>query len=342
MQKAATAQGITLKMLPTLFERRKANQTTVTQKSKIMWTLEWVFEEAEAKWIETGRADSDPIINHLENFLAVRADNVARRHRLKHYVKAGSDKCRHLRVFMVAEGRPANERGFYEVDVDQTLSELLCGKLVIEFPTLVVKSETEAAAIKIYPHPPKPELPPAPEPGAEVGGGKKRKARKRKNGGAGAGAAGNVNGDSGDGNEGDVGGGGGGGGGGGVAGAVGDAGAGAGAGVVNAVADVGGAGASASVVTAGASIGGAGAGVVNGGAGIGGAGAGGAGGGCISTATAMPPIAESLESPDKASRNGEGGGTSTPLLSSSIPVPRGVKSSTLSAVPANPLANNNK
>ena len=54
MQKAATAQGITLKMLPTLFERRKANQTTITQKNKIMWTLEWVFEEAEAKWIEKG------------------------------------------------------------------------------------------------------------------------------------------------------------------------------------------------------------------------------------------------------------------------------------------------
>ena len=42
MFKAAAAHGIKLKMLPALFERRKANQTTITQKSKIMWTIEWV------------------------------------------------------------------------------------------------------------------------------------------------------------------------------------------------------------------------------------------------------------------------------------------------------------
>lgn len=66
--------------------------TVVTFKIPIMSTFFFrqVFEEAEARWIESGHADTAAIFTHLQAFIAQRADNVARRHRLKHYLKAGS------------------------------------------------------------------------------------------------------------------------------------------------------------------------------------------------------------------------------------------------------------
>lgn len=90
MLKAAKMQQIKLSLLPTVFERHQANQTSTVpgpDRAQLIWTVEWVFELAAARYIENGHRDDVAIGELLAGFVGLRPDNVVKRHRLKPYVR---------------------------------------------------------------------------------------------------------------------------------------------------------------------------------------------------------------------------------------------------------------
>jgi len=138
--------------------------SAVIRRNCILWTVEWVFARADAKYTDSGcaalrpralchlyahwrtvfpvfalqaalthhchrapigsHADNLPLKELPKNFVGIRSNNVVRRHRLKDYIHAGSEECGHLQVFLKASGLPAIGPQLYALDLEKSLVRL--------------------------------------------------------------------------------------------------------------------------------------------------------------------------------------------------------------------------
>ena len=76
------------------------------------------------------------------------------RHKLREYTRHSAAPCDGLRVFMLAERRPANEPRYHRLPLDESLGDALRAKVVLEFPSLHVATADEAARFPLLDEPP--------------------------------------------------------------------------------------------------------------------------------------------------------------------------------------------
>ncbi|KAL5012537.1 hypothetical protein ScPMuIL_011088 [Solemya velum] len=129
----AGKRRIHLKLLPFPMSKRKNNNTFVTKDRTILWQTEWVFPQAQTKFIEKRTNENTGMIEILEKFLDRSVADPVIRHRLKTY--PGMDDCV---LLMKVDGRPANSVRYSELSLDKSLGDNLSGKSFIEYPTIYV------------------------------------------------------------------------------------------------------------------------------------------------------------------------------------------------------------
>ncbi|XP_066293721.1 box C/D snoRNA protein 1-like [Branchiostoma lanceolatum] len=132
----ARLSGATLKLLPTGFTRRRQNTTQFNRKLQMMnWRVEWSFPQAEAFYSDKWVPEDTVLKTALQKYVDPEKANAVIRHRLKAYC---SREISNMHLLMKVEERRANSIRYEELQADMTLKENLRGKVVVEFPTILV------------------------------------------------------------------------------------------------------------------------------------------------------------------------------------------------------------
>eukprot|EP00798_Chlamydomonas_sp_ICE-L_P006710 gene6710-3380_t len=137
--------------------RRLSNSTRYdTRNRKMMWRLEWLFEglpDGGTKMVDDRVQEDATLAEVLSSHLELQPGTAAKQFLLRDYADIGVSG---LKVFMRKEGTPANQPGFYSIDTTRSLGSQLAGKVVIEFPVLLVALPSEEDR---YPAPQQPSFP---------------------------------------------------------------------------------------------------------------------------------------------------------------------------------------
>ncbi|KAL3871923.1 hypothetical protein ACJMK2_039895 [Sinanodonta woodiana] len=133
LQKQASRRNIDLRLMPFPMSKRKDNFTTYHYKSKsILWQIEWLFPQAEARYIAKRVPDSNTLQELLKTYVdPVESDPVIRQN-LQCYIGEN------LHLFMMAEKRKDKNARYHKLSIEKTLAENLEHKCVIEYPTIHV------------------------------------------------------------------------------------------------------------------------------------------------------------------------------------------------------------
>ncbi|KAI8518397.1 Box C/D snoRNA protein 1 [Branchiostoma belcheri] len=138
LRSKARQSGVTLKLLPAGFTRRRQNTTQFNRKFQMMnWRVEWSFplSDLEAFYSDKWVPEDTVLKTALEKYVDPEKANPVVRLRLKTYC---SRELSHIHLLMKVEERRANSVRYDELDADMTLKENLRGKVVVEFPTILV------------------------------------------------------------------------------------------------------------------------------------------------------------------------------------------------------------
>ncbi|XP_078686302.1 uncharacterized protein LOC144918996 isoform X2 [Branchiostoma floridae x Branchiostoma belcheri] len=138
LRSKARQSGVTLKLLPAGFTRRRQNTTQFNRKFQMMnWRVEWSFPQSdlEAFYSDKWVPEDTVLKTALEKYIDPEKANPVVRLRLKTYC---SRELSHIHLLMKVEERRANSVRYDELDADMTLKENLRGKVVVEFPTILV------------------------------------------------------------------------------------------------------------------------------------------------------------------------------------------------------------
>ncbi|XP_019618947.1 PREDICTED: putative box C/D snoRNA protein SPCC613.07 [Branchiostoma belcheri] len=138
LRSKARQSGVTLKLLPAGFTRRRQNTTQFNRKFQMMnWRVEWSFPQSdlEALYSDKWVPEDTVLKTALEKYVDPEKANPVVRLRLKAYC---SRELSHIHLLMKVEERRANSVRYDELDADMTLKENLRGKVVVEFPTILV------------------------------------------------------------------------------------------------------------------------------------------------------------------------------------------------------------
>ena len=132
----ANRRGVHLHLLTPGMDRRRNNTSRYDGKHDILsWRVEWQFPLAKANAVDVRvREDAiikDVLLKHLETV----PGETLRIPELENYVK--SAVC-DLNVLMRKELTAANNPLYYNIDLSKTLKEVLSGKVMVEFPVLLV------------------------------------------------------------------------------------------------------------------------------------------------------------------------------------------------------------
>ncbi|XP_052788238.1 box C/D snoRNA protein 1-like [Mya arenaria] len=131
----AKHRGVRLRLMPYPMTKRKTNSTYYQYKSKTLhWHVEWEFPEINYTTTDRRVPEITPLREVLAKHTGDNADPIEK-HRLQAYIDGGEDG---FRVFMKQTGTKPGQDRFYSLDLDQTLSENLKDKEIVEYPTLVV------------------------------------------------------------------------------------------------------------------------------------------------------------------------------------------------------------
>ncbi|ELT91515.1 hypothetical protein CAPTEDRAFT_107031, partial [Capitella teleta] len=140
---SAKVQGITLKLMPSGMERRRINSTVYSNTDKaIYWHIEFLFPQFQAKYSQRRVSEKSSIEKLLEIYLHPAESDPVIRHKLRDLVKEGMEA---ISVLMKVEERPACSPKFYEIDLKKSLVDNLRGKVVIEFPSMIVVRKASMA-----------------------------------------------------------------------------------------------------------------------------------------------------------------------------------------------------
>ena len=86
-----------------------------------------------------------PRLGHASN----EAQRAVLRHRLREYTRHTHAPCEGLGVFLLAERRAANDPRYHRLPLHESLGEALRGKVLLEFPTIHVATQEEAACFAL-------------------------------------------------------------------------------------------------------------------------------------------------------------------------------------------------
>lgn len=141
LRSAALERKIALRFLLRLFTRHKENTTVYNAKTKtIFWHLEWIFPMANNLKIIDERADETALLSDLLNKHLMPNQNGTTLlsvvpKPLEYYQSRGIGG---VRIFLKAEGIKRSKNRYFELSADKTLNENLCGKTIVEFPTIFI------------------------------------------------------------------------------------------------------------------------------------------------------------------------------------------------------------
>ncbi|XP_035685251.1 box C/D snoRNA protein 1-like [Branchiostoma floridae] len=136
LRSKARLSGVTLKLLPGGFTRRRQNTTQFNRKfQKMNWRVEWSFPQAEVSYSDKWVPEDMLLKTALQKYVDPEKADPIIRHRLKAYC---SRELSHIHLLMKVEERRANSVRYEELHADMTLKENLRGKVVVEFPTILV------------------------------------------------------------------------------------------------------------------------------------------------------------------------------------------------------------
>lgn len=136
LQYQARRRGVQLHILSPGMEKRRTNSTRYDGRMQTLyWHVEWSFPAAGCKATDSKVHENTPIAQLLAGHLALQPGAAAKHHALREYREAGQE-C--LTVLLRKERTPANAPEFYELDAARPLRQQLAGKVLVEFPTLLV------------------------------------------------------------------------------------------------------------------------------------------------------------------------------------------------------------
>ncbi|KAK3607484.1 hypothetical protein CHS0354_010289 [Potamilus streckersoni] len=133
LQKQASRRNIDLRLMPFPMSKRKNNFTTYHYKSRsILWQIEWLFPQAEARYIGKRIPDTSTLQDLLKKYVdPVESDPVIRQN-LQCYIREN------FHLFMKAEKTKDKNARYHKLSIEKTLTENLAHKCVIEYPTIHV------------------------------------------------------------------------------------------------------------------------------------------------------------------------------------------------------------
>ncbi|GAB5357379.1 hypothetical protein AAMO2058_000369600 [Amorphochlora amoebiformis] len=144
LKSQATKLGIELKLMPSGMLRQSLNRSQAS-KNSIKWTIELDFADAGLKILRHRVSDAQTWIVFIESVFA----EAEYAHKLK--IRSYFENVLNLTLLVRNERLPANRREFYKISPEDSISESLRGKLLVEFPSIIVlKSKEKALKYKIY------------------------------------------------------------------------------------------------------------------------------------------------------------------------------------------------
>eukprot|EP00049_Salpingoeca_infusionum_P026505 m.26096 g.26096 ORF g.26096 m.26096 type:complete len:451 (-) comp8786_c0_seq1:3731-5083(-) len=139
----ASKVGITLRVMPPMFSKHKQSKTHFnTRQRTLLWTVEWSFQASSTTLRQHNVKGNTTLGECLDFYLNRRADNVAMRNTLQPYATAARES---LTLLLVDSTSPANQQRTFRVTQDMSLHAALRDKTIIEFPTILVKTQEELA-----------------------------------------------------------------------------------------------------------------------------------------------------------------------------------------------------
>jgi hypothetical protein len=133
----ARRRGVQLHLLSPGMERRRNNTTRYDNKSQIVsWRIEWNFVGASLSAANTRVSEQVKLREILAAHLTPPHGAALKTPELQRYADCGIDD---LTVVMRKERTPANAQLYYQIDITgKTLGEVLQGKVIVEYPVLLV------------------------------------------------------------------------------------------------------------------------------------------------------------------------------------------------------------
>lgn len=150
LRQHAAGRGIEVLFQAPGMERSRANSSRVVG-GAAEWTVQWAFLGAPLRLLTKRAHEKREVGKLLRQVLDTSKPGAAQMaHELRQYVDALAEAAEGvgcLKLLMRAERRPANQPGYYAVDPEAALGDVLSGKVVVEFPTIVVGLPGEAEGL---------------------------------------------------------------------------------------------------------------------------------------------------------------------------------------------------
>lgn len=145
LRNAARFRKVILKFLPHKFERHRNNTSFLKFKGNVIhWHVEWIFFNAEnTKTCDERIPENQKISTILTKYFELQIENPLYE-KLQYYQAVGLSG---VKVFLKAEGKRGNK--YYQVDINSSLKEVLCNKIIIEYPTFHVVLKDHAISYEV-------------------------------------------------------------------------------------------------------------------------------------------------------------------------------------------------
>lgn len=142
----ARRRGISLHILPPGMDRRRSNTTRYDGRQQLLsWRVEWKFPKANCVTSNSRVSEHTPLGDVLRAHLTPAPGATLKSPELQQYADCALEE---LTIAMRKERTPANAHLYYRLNPGQSLSQALQGKMVVEFPVLLVLLPDEAAALQ--------------------------------------------------------------------------------------------------------------------------------------------------------------------------------------------------
>ncbi|CAM6127283.1 unnamed protein product [Calypogeia fissa] len=143
LQRQAKSRSTSLLFVAQGMSKRKVNTSFYERKTKrIFWRVEWMFEGTDV-WLKDPRVDENMSLeNILAKHLSSDSGDVMVKHRLRSFCKTPFNE---LKLLLSKDHCPAPEKGFYELNLKESLRDQLVNKTVIEYPVINVVLPRDAS-----------------------------------------------------------------------------------------------------------------------------------------------------------------------------------------------------
>lgn len=130
-------RGTVLKLLPRCFTKRQENKSQYNFRERcIYWHVAWIFSASHIKVHEQQRIHERQSLGEcLEKHLKLETCRSELKNPLQPYLAAGMQG---VSILLAAEGKPAAEQCYYNLDPSMSLEQCLKGKVIVEYPTFTV------------------------------------------------------------------------------------------------------------------------------------------------------------------------------------------------------------